>query len=416
MNQDSESKLALFGGAPVITDDLRPSLPIRWEEEEVAAVTEVLKQRSLFYWNGAATGRMIEAFKELYPLQYVMPVSSGSAAIHTAILSIGLQPGDEVITSPITDQGTVIGVLYQQGVPVFADVDARTYNLDPESVERAITPRTKAIIAVHLAGAPCDMLRLREIADRHGLVLIEDCAQAWGTLYDGKPVGTLGDIGCFSLNDFKHISCGDGGIVATNNPAFGVKFQRCADKAYDRVGGVRFPESLAPCYRITELQAAVASVQLRKVQRIAARRNELGSTLTRLLEEIPGILPPIVRPNDYSSYWFYLFRIDLETLRCTLGEFVEALNKEGVAAGAGYIPAPLYRYPVFQNHNFFGGQWPIKALGLTRMDYREVCCPNAELVLQTSVKVEVREAMPDAHIQRVARGIRKVASYYAKLR
>src|SRR5690606_5183825 len=140
------------------------------------------------------------------------PCSSGTAAIHVAVNAAGVGPGDEVITAPITDMGTVIGILYQLGVPVFADLQPYTYNLDPEDVRRKITPKTKAVIAVHLAGNPAELSELRQICDEHNLVLIEDCAQAWGAEYDGKPVGTIGDIGCWSLNDFKHIGCGDGGV------------------------------------------------------------------------------------------------------------------------------------------------------------------------------------------------------------
>src|SRR6185295_11027302 len=154
----------------------------------------MLGQDSLFYWKGPQTTLFTERFKQVCPVKYVMPCSSGTAALHIAVTAAGIGPGDEVITSPITDIGTVIGVLYQQGVPVFADLGSGTYNLNPADVERRITSKTKAIIAVHLAGNPCRMEELKSIADKHNLVLIEDCAQAWGAKYRGKPVGTIGHI------------------------------------------------------------------------------------------------------------------------------------------------------------------------------------------------------------------------------
>ena len=153
---------------------------VRWGEPERERLNAMIDQDSLFYWKGPQTTSLIERFRQVCPLKHVMTCSSGTAALHIAVAAAGIAPGDEVITSPITDIGTVIGVLYQQAVPVFADLGRNTYNLDPDDVERRITPKTKAIIAVHLAGNPCDMDALKALADRHNLVLIEDCAQAWG--------------------------------------------------------------------------------------------------------------------------------------------------------------------------------------------------------------------------------------------
>src|SRR6185369_2707759 len=151
---------------------------------------------------------------------------SGTAALHIAVTAAGIGPGDEVITSPITDIGTVIGVLYQQGVPVFADLGSGTYNLNPADVERRITSKTKAIIAVHLCGNPCDLHALKTLADKHRLVLIEDAAKSWGAKYRGQPIGTIGHITCFSLQDSKHITCGDGGVVGSSDERFGPLLQK----------------------------------------------------------------------------------------------------------------------------------------------------------------------------------------------
>src|SRR5437667_4439221 len=175
------STLALKGGEKAVKQS--PKLPLRWGEPERERLNAMLSQDSLFYWKGPQTMLFTERFKRICPLKYVMPCSSGTAALHIAVAAAGIGPGDEVITSPITDIGTVIGVIYQQGVPVFADLGASTYNLDPADVGRRITPKTKAIIAVHLCGTPCDRRALQALADKHGLAMIEVPAQARGATH-----------------------------------------------------------------------------------------------------------------------------------------------------------------------------------------------------------------------------------------
>jgi len=409
----SVDTLAIHGGTPAV-QAAETAPPPRWDDRERAQLAEMCGQTSLFYWNGPQTRLLIQRFQEHYPLPHVFPCSSGTAALHVALLACGLKPGEEVIVPPITDMGTVTGILYQLGVPVFADLLPDSYTLDPEDVERKITPKTRAIIAVHLAGNPCDLDRLLAVARRHQLVLIEDCAQAWGARYRGRPVGTLGDFGCYSLNDFKHISCGDGGIVACNDPAYGARLQRCGDKAYPRDGSARRPQFLAPNYRISEPQSAVAAVQLTKMEAITAATARLGRQFVDELKDVPGVQLPAVRPEDHCSFWFILFRPDPARLSCTREQFVAALNAEGVKAGAGYIEAPLYRYPVFAEHNFFGGSWPVRDAGLTTMDYTRVCCPVAEAVLATAVVLRLPWSQNEDWVRQAARAVRKVAAYYAK--
>jgi len=404
-------RLAIDGGLPMITDPVPQ--PARWGEAERRQLAAAIDQPSLFYWNGPQTKLLTERFREAYPFQYVMPCSSGTAALHIAVAAAGLKPGDEVITSPITDMGTVIGILYQQGVPVFADLEPHRYTLDIADVRRKITPRTRAILAVHLAGNPSRLAELRELADQHDLVLIEDCAQAWGAQYRQKPVGMLGHLGCYSLNDFKHIGCGDGGIVASNDERFGPLLQRFGDKRYDRATGMRDPEFLAPNYRISELQSAVAVVQLTRLEEIAAKRARLGGLLTEQLAGIDAVQPHEVDSRYRCSYWFYLLRLKLDALTCDRKTFVKALQAEGVPVSEGYIAAPLYRYPVFQNRSFFASQWPVHALGLTKMDYRQARCEEAEAILATSVRVSLNEAMDESYVRKMAEAIRMVAEHYA---
>jgi len=405
------SQLALHGGQKAVSEPL-PRL-VRWGEPERERLNALIGQDSLFYWKGPQTTLLIERFRQACPLQHVMSCSSGTAAIHIAVAAAGIAPGDEVITTAITDIGTVIGVLYQQAVPVFADLGRNTYNLDPADVERRITSKTKAIIAVHLAGNPCDMDALKAVADKHNLVLIEDCAQAWGARYGSQPIGTSGHIACFSLQQSKQVTCGDGGIVASSDERFGPLLQRFGDKGMDRLSRGGLFECFATNYRMSEPQAAVAAAQLTRLEEIAAKRARLGNLLTERIAGVSGIEPHHVRPDDRCTYWFYMLRLRPEGVRCDRAEFVKALAAEGVPASAGYIPVPLYGNPVFQNHGFFAGRWPIKELGLTSMDYTNVSCPETEAILKSGVRVVIHEGMSEKYVLSLAEAIRKVASHYA---
>ncbi len=403
--------LAVNGGTPSVTFQNPPL--VRWGEAERIQLEEMLEQTSLFYWNGPKTKLLTERFQNFTPLEYVMPCSSGTAAIHIAVAAAGIGPGDEVITSPITDMGTVIGILFQQGVPVFADLEPHRYTLDPADVRKKITPKTKAVLAVHLTGNPGALSELKAICDEHDLVLIEDCAQAWGAMHGDKPIGTIGHIGCWSLNDFKHIGCGDGGIVASNDERFGPLLQKFGDKSYSRTGGARRPDTLAPNYRISEPQSAVAAAQMERMWDITAQRAKLGARLSELLADVPGIHAHAADAKDRWTCWFYLLRVDTEVLSCSSAEFTTALNAEGVPAGAGYIGEPLYKYPLFADENFFAGRWPVKELGLTDMDYNQVCCPEAEAILETCIQIPIKENMTLEWIEQAAAAIAKVARHYA---
>ncbi|MEW6305772.1 MAG: DegT/DnrJ/EryC1/StrS family aminotransferase [Verrucomicrobiota bacterium] len=407
---ESAGKLALHGGAKAVKAPA--PLGIRWGDPERERLNAMLEQRSLFYWKGPQTAALIERFKKVCPLKYVQTCSSGTAALHIAVAAAGIAPGDEVITTPITDIGTVIGVIFQQAVPVFADLVPNTYNLDPADVERRITPRTRAIIAVHLCGNPCDMHALKAIADKHKLILIEDCAQAWGAKFRGQPVGTLGHFACFSLQDSKHITCGDGGVVASNDERFGPALQKFGDKGGDRIKGGGF-QVFATNYRLSEPQAAVAAAQLDRLEGVATRRARLGNLLNEMLAGISGILPHHVHAEDRCVYWFYYLRLRPEAFRCDRAEFVKALAAEGVACSAGYIPVPLHREPVFQQHNFFAGHWPVRELGLTKMDYTKHHTPEAEAILKTGIRLTLHEGMTDDYILGAAEAVRKVARHYA---
>lgn len=405
-----ESALALDGGAKAVKTSAVAGP--RWGEPERQQLGAMLQQDSLFYWQGPQTELLTQRFREVCPVKYVQTCSSGTAAIHIAVAAAGIGLGDEVITTPITDIGSVIGVLYQQAVPVFADLGAGTYNLDVADVQRRITPKTRAIIAVHLTGNPCDMDALKDLADRHKLVLIEDCAQAWGARYRGRPIGTVGHFGCFSLQNSKHVTCGDGGVVGSSDERFGPLLQKFGDKGGDRRKWGGF-DAFATNYRMSEPQAAVAAAQLTRLEAIAAKRARLGNLLTEKIAGLPGIVPHEVHPEDRSVYWFYMFRIRPEAFRCGRSELVKAMLAEGAPVRGGYIGVPLYGEPVFQKHAFFAGRWPVKEMGLTTMDFSRHKCPEAESILATGIRVPIYEYMTEDYILDVASAIRKVARHYA---
>ena len=408
-SKSGSDKLALDGGEKAVKKS--PAKIARFGTPERERLDAMLSQDSLFYWQGPQTKLLIERVQKHHPFKYVMPCSSGTAAIHIAVAAAGIAPGDEVITAPITDMGTVIGIILQQAVPVFADLEPNTYNLSPADVERRITPRTKAIVAVHLGGNPCDLTALKAIADKHKLILIEDSAQAWGASYRGEPLGKIGHMSCFSLQNSKQLTCGDGGIVASNDDRFGPLLQKFGDKGFNRLTG-KF-EVFATNYRMSEPQAAVAAGQMTRLETICGTRARLGNLLSREIGGIDGIAAHQVAPEDRCTYYFYMLRFQAKHFRCAREPFAAALRAEGVPAASGYIPTAIYQMDVFRKHDFFSGRWPVKEMGLTAMDYNQVKCPEAESILNDCIRITIHENMDEQYLREVATGIRKVAKHFA---
>jgi len=408
----SDEKLALFGGPKAKTTPAGSYQ--RYGEEELAQLREALEQNTLFYAHGTKVKTLCERFAALHGRKHCIPVSSCSAAIHVAVASLNLEPGDEVITSPITDMGTVLGMLWCQLIPVFADLDLDTYNLDPAAVEAAITPRTRAIVAVHLAGAPCDLDALRCIAEKHHLTLIEDCAQSYLAEYRGKYVGAYGDLACFSINEYKHISCGDGGLILTDDDDLAARCRLLSDKGYDRSGQSRnrMTPFLALNYRMTELQGAVALAQLDKLPAIIDCYRKLGDRLHAGLRGIEGLLLPRIVDGGRTSYWFYMLRIDEEKLGVTRDWLLEAIQAEGVEAGA-YMATPVYRTGVFADQATLGSSGlPFTLPGVSIGDrYSEGACPRAEKVLRTCIVIGLGPGRGEREIDEIAAAFRKVADF-----
>jgi len=406
--------LAIHGGPKVKTGAFGTGK--RFGEEEKKQLIEVIDNDMLFYFFGKKVFAFQDAFAQLHEMKHCIACSSGTAAVHIAIGTLQLKPGTEVITSAITDMGSLTGILYQNLIPVFADIDPRTYNMDPGSVESSITEKTGAILVVHHSGLVADMDQFRRISDKYQVPLIEDVAQAYLGDYKGQLAGTIGEINAFSLNHFKHITCGSGGMVLTNIDEKRRLASLFLDKCYDREGGKRNPFFLAPNYQMTELQGAVALAQLKKLPGIIERRRILGDRMTGYLQSIPGITPQEIPEGTRHTYFLFLFRIDTDRLQVTTKEFSSALGAEGIPNSANLITGgmPEYAYDIFKHRSAFPqSQHPFvnKEFG-TNISYRDTRCPEAEKAFKQVINLQISEFYSDQDIEDMARAVEKVANYF----
>src|SRR5436190_2189339 len=283
-------------------------------DEEIALVTAAIRSGTLTSTKGAFVKQLETRWAALNGSAHAYACSHGSAAIHCAVAAIDPEPGDEIVTSPIPDMGALPPILYQGAIPVFADVDPVTCNVTAESIERVLSERTRAVVVTHLFGNPCDMTAIMRLCRPRGIAVIEDCAQAFCARHMGQLVGTIGDIGAFSLQQGKHITTGEGGIVVTNNADYARRMFLFINKAW----GYGDPQPdhyfLALNYRMTELQGAVAVAQLDKLRGAVERRIELAQQLTTALTGVPGICTPTVRQGDVHSYWKYCLGVDSQVV------------------------------------------------------------------------------------------------------
>lgn len=409
-------QLALYGGSPVKTSPFGTGK--RFDGNELRYLKEALEQNTLFYWYGNKVKTLTETFARMYGARHCVATSSGTAAIHVALGSCGVTAGDEVITSPITDIGTIIGILFQNAIPVFADLDPHSYTLDPASVESKITDKTKVILPVHLTGGPTDMDAIMDIARRHHLKVIEDCAQSYLATYKGRLLGTIGDFGCFSLNDFKQISAGDGGLVIMNGDTDYETAMRFADKNYQRLPSkvpVRDVPFLAPNYRMNELTGAVGLAQLEKLEAVCRRRTEIGERISRGIAGVPGIYPPMVQPGSTSTYWFYMFRVEESEAGVSRDLFSDALQAEGIANLRGYIPSCVYEYDLFTKLNAYDGtQCPFRCpYNPHEFHYAKGLCPEAEKILDTAIRFNFNEFYTDEDVDAIITAVHKVSEYFS---
>lgn len=415
------SKLAIDGGEKTIGTRLPSYLESAgrtFGAEEEALVLEALRSGCLTRNGGKMVQGLEAEFAGRLGVKHAAACSSGTASVHLAIAALDPAPGDEIIVPPITDIGSIAPILWQNAVPVFADLDPATITLDPADVERRITPKTRAIVAVHLAGQPCALDELSAIARRHKLVLIEDCSQAYWAEYAGKLVGTIGDMACFSLQQSKHITCGEGGLFVTNNDDWARRATLFADKAWPRdttsLGSCRFL-FLAQNYRMSELEGAVALAQLRKLPAPVLKRRALAARLDAAIEGLAGVSAPAVPSNTLHSYWLYMLRVRRDAARASAREFGDALVAEGVPAWVEYIVDPLYLSPLFTGPTTYGASgYPFSDYGTQK--FERGLCPTAERVLHEVIAILWNENYTEAQVDQIAAAIHKVAAHFAGMR
>lgn len=323
------------------------------EQDDIQAVVDVLKSDFL------TTGPKIAEFEQIVAdyvgAKYAVAISNGTSALHAACFAAGIGPGDEVITTPLTFAASANCVLYCGGTPVFADVDPKTYNIDPEDIRRKITDRTKAIIAVHLAGQPCDMDAIHSIAREHGLIVIEDGAHALGSVYKGKKVGSMSDMTTFSFHPVKPITTGEGGMIVTDNEEFYKKMVLFRshgitrdDSMMTRNDGPWFYQQfdLGYNYRITDIQCALGCSQMKKLDRFLARRKEIVARYNEAFADCDNIITPYQLSDTESGWHLYIVQVK----NCDRRQVFEGMREKGIGVNVHYIP--VYIHPYYQEHGY----------------------------------------------------------------
>lgn len=346
----------------------------RLGEEELALLREVIASGTLNCTKGTMVNRLEQEFARRYPAAggqsageqsaahewHCVAVTSGTAAIHTAVAALDPEPGDEFITTSVTDMGALTPILYQSAIPVFADIDPHTFNITAESIRRVLSPRTRAIIVTHLFGAPCDMTPILQLAKERSLPVIEDTAQAPFARLNGQRLGTLGDIGCFSLQQGKHMTAGEGGLVITRDAALARRMTLFHDKAWSYGDAQPDHYFLALNYRMSELQGAVALAQLDKVEDVVRDRQQSAALFCRLIADLPGIEPQRVPPGGESVFWKLALRVDERACGADVRQLAAWLRDEfGIASAPRYIQKPAFECEIFRCRRTFGqSQFP----------------------------------------------------------
>lgn len=337
---------------------------------ELARLAAVIELGTLTSTKGPQVPELEQRFAALLGMDDAVACSSGTAAIHAAIAAIDPEPGDEVVTTAITDMGALAPILYQGAIPVFADVHARTGNVTAATVADRISDRTVAIVATHLFGNPCEIDAIRALGDERGIPVVEDCAQAFLARRAGRLVGTIGAIGCFSSQQGKHITTGEGGLVVAADPAFRRRIRLFVNKAWPYGEEQPDHEFLALNSRMTELQGAVANAQLDRLEEGVAQRRAMADLLTEGLAGVPGVTTPVVRADDVATWWKYALLVDAELIPGGPPALAAALRVGGVASAPRYIRKPAFACKVITEQRTFGSsRWPFTLARPEALDY-----------------------------------------------
>ena len=399
---EQKHKLAIFGGEPVRRQVLNYGR--QWiDKSDIDAVEEVLKGD--FITCGPHIEKAEKELAEFVQAKYAVLVSNGTAALHCACMAIGLIPGDEVITSPMTFAASANCVRFCGATVVFADIDLGTYNIDPAEIRKKITPRTKAIIAVDYTGQAVDHDAIREICEEYNLYFIEDAAHAIGTKYEGKPIGGIADMTCFSFHPVKTITSGEGGAITTNDYDLYKKLAlyrshgitRETDKMESKSEGAWYYEmlDLGYNYRMTDFQAALLSSQLQKIDMFSGRRKEISAYYDKEFANMPEIALQQSLPQSDTTKHLYVIQLNLDRLTCNRREFFDAMCAENVRPQVNYIP--VYWFPYYK-----------------RLGYSQGLCPNAEWLYEKMLSLPLFPAMTDGDVVDVVTAVKKVVRHYRR--
>lgn len=396
-------KLAIKGGYPVRGGKIYYGR--QWiDEEDIKAVAEVL--RSDFITCGPKVDEMERTLEKYTGAKYAVAVCNGTAALHCACIAAGIGPGDEVITTPITFAASANCALYCGARPVFADINSKTYNIDPQSIRACITDKTKAVVAVDFTGQSVENDEIRAICDEYNLIFIEDAAHAIATKYKGKQIGSLADMTCFSFHPVKTITGGEGGAVLTNNEVFykklvlahthGITHDESMMEGAPHEGPWYYEEiSLGYNYRITDFQAALIVSQMSKLDKFAERRKEIVKRYDEAFSKLPEIYTQKEIPESDTCRHLYIIRLNLDRLTCTRREFFDAMSAENVQCQIHYVP--VYWFPYYQH-----------------LGYEKGLCPNAEEIYKGIMSIPLYPAMSDQDVEDVIHSVKKVVNNYKK--
>lgn len=395
-------ELAVFGGTPVREAPLSYGKQYI-DDADIQAVADTLRSDCLTC--GPKITAVEQKLCEMTGAKYCVAVSNGTAALHIAAMAAGIGEGDEVITTPITFAASANCVLYCGGKPVFADINPETYNIDPASIRKCITPRTKAVIAVDFTGQAVELDEIRAICKEHNLILIEDAAHSIGTRYNSQPVGSIADMTTFSFHPVKTVTAGEGGAVMTNDKALydklvlfrahGITRDRSQmvhptdDPWYNEQVGFGYN------YRMTDIQAALLISQLDKLEMFSKRRSEIAAAYDKAFSQMPELQIQKEIPQSDTTRHLYILRLRLDKLSCTRREFFDALRGENIYSQVHYLPVYYHSY-------------------YEKLGYQKGLCPNAESYYEEVMSLPIYYSLTDKDVSDVIRAVKKIIAYYCK--
>lgn len=395
-------QLAIFGGTPV------RETPIYYgrqfiDTDDIEAVVTTLKSDLITC--GPKVEELEQKLCEITEAKYAVVVSNGTAALHLAAMAAGIKEGDEVIVSSITFAASSNCVLYCGATPVFADIDPYTYNIDPESIKKLITPKTKAVVAVDFTGQAVKLNEIREICKEHNLILIEDAAHSLGTYYEGQAVGSIADMTTFSFHPVKTITAGEGGAITTNDEELYKKLRllrthgitRDSEEMVNPTGEIWYQEqvTLGYNYRLTDFQAALLISQLKKLPAFSMRRKEIVEKYDDAFVMMPELRIQREILESNTTRHLYVIRIVPDKLNCTRKEFFDALYAENTRPQVHYLP--VYWHSYYQ-----------------KLGYEKGLCPNAEAYYEEAMSIPLYFSMSDKDVEDVIKAVKKVVEYYRK--